>query len=46
MKATEFDQKFDGGEDMTDHFDWSKATRPNAETSDENGKRKTGQQRK
>ena len=30
MKATEFDRKFDDGEDMTDHLDWSKAIRPNA----------------
>ena len=31
MRATEFDRKFDDGEDMTDHLDWSKATRPNAQ---------------
>ena len=30
MRATEFDRKFDDGEDMTDHLDWSKAIRPNA----------------
>jgi len=30
MKATEFDRKFDDGEDMTEHLDWSKAIRPNA----------------
>ena len=28
MKASEFDKKFDEGEDMTDHLDLSCATRP------------------
>jgi hypothetical protein len=28
----EFEQKFDAGEDMSDHIDWSKARRPNVET--------------
>lgn len=32
MKATEFDRKFDGGEDMSAHVDWSKARRPNIES--------------
>ncbi len=27
MKAREFDQKFDEGEDVTQHLDWSKASR-------------------
>lgn len=29
MKATEFDRKFDDGEDMGDEVDWSRAERPN-----------------
>lgn len=29
MKATEFDAKFDAGEDITDMMDWSKARRRN-----------------
>ena len=29
MKASEFDKRFDDGEDMADHIEWSKATRPN-----------------
>lgn len=32
MKATEFDRKFDDGEDMSAHVDWSKARRPNIES--------------
>ena len=32
MKATEFDKKFDDGEDMIDHVDWSQARRPNIES--------------
>jgi hypothetical protein len=28
MKATEFDERFDAGEDMTEHMDWSTAHRP------------------
>ncbi|PJF10378.1 type II toxin-antitoxin system BrnA family antitoxin [Pseudorhodobacter sp. MZDSW-24AT] len=28
MKATEFDAKFDAGEDLGDAVDWSKARRP------------------
>ena len=28
MKATEFDQKFDDGDDVLDHLDLSKAKRP------------------
>ena len=32
MKAHEFDEKFDAGEDLSEHLDWSKATRPNLET--------------
>lgn len=30
MRANEFDQKFDDGEDASEHMDWSKARRPNA----------------
>ena len=29
MKASEFDRKFDAGEDVSGHVDWSKAKRPN-----------------
>ena len=29
MKASEFDRKFDAGEDVSSHADWSKAKRPN-----------------
>ncbi|WP_300543196.1 hypothetical protein [Maricaulis sp.] len=29
MKAHEFERRFDEGEDMSDHVDGSKATRPN-----------------
>jgi len=29
MKAAEFDKRFDDGEDMSEHVDWSAATRPN-----------------
>lgn len=29
MKATEFDKKFDAGEDMSSAIDWSQARRPN-----------------
>ncbi|WP_371154004.1 type II toxin-antitoxin system BrnA family antitoxin [Jannaschia sp. 2305UL9-9] len=32
MKAREFDQKFDAGEDVSDVVDWSKARRTNTET--------------
>lgn len=32
MKATEFDRRFDDGEDMSAHVDWSKARRPNTES--------------
>ena len=32
MKATEFDERFDVGEDMSEHVDWSRARRPNIET--------------
>lgn len=31
MKAKEFDQKFDAGEDMSEFFDLSQARRPNRE---------------
>ena len=31
MKATEFDRKFDEGEDLDDHVDWSRARRPNTQ---------------
>jgi CopG antitoxin of type II toxin-antitoxin system len=29
MKATEFDKRFDAGEDVSETVDWSKARRPN-----------------
>ena len=29
MKASEFDRKFDAGEDVSADVDWSKARRPN-----------------
>ena len=29
MKAREFEERFDAGEDMSDHIDWSRARRPN-----------------
>jgi len=29
MKATEFDRKFDAGQDVSDEVDWSAARRPN-----------------
>lgn len=29
IKAEEFDKKFDEGEDISEHLDWSKAVRPN-----------------
>jgi hypothetical protein len=32
MKATEFDQKFDDGEDIAGDIDWTKARRPNIES--------------
>ena len=32
MKAHEFDQKFDSGEDVSDLVDWSKARRKNMQT--------------
>jgi len=32
MKARDFDQRFDDGEDMSEHVDWSQARRPNLET--------------
>lgn len=31
MKAKDFDRKFDAGDDMSAHVDWSKARRPNSE---------------
>ena len=31
MKAKEFDRKFDAGEDITQHLDFSKARRPEQE---------------
>ena len=31
MKAIEFDRKFDAGEDVSDHVDWSKAKRLNVQ---------------
>lgn len=31
MKATEIDERFDAGEDMSAHVDWSKARRLNLE---------------
>ena len=32
MKATEFDRRFDEGEDVSTELDWSAARRPNVET--------------
>ena len=32
MKATEFDRRFDDGEDVSGDLDWSAARRPNVET--------------
>ncbi len=32
MKASEFDRRFDDGEDVSDQIDWSKASRPNLAT--------------
>ena len=29
MKAREFERKFEAGEDVSEHADWSKARRPN-----------------
>lgn len=31
MKATDLDEKFDNGEDISAYVDWSKARRPNLE---------------
>lgn len=31
MKVTEFDERFDAGEDMSAHVDWTKARRLNVE---------------
>jgi hypothetical protein len=31
MKARTFEQKFDAGEDISAHVDWSRARRPNVE---------------
>jgi hypothetical protein len=31
ISADEFDRRFDEGEDMADHVDWSKAARPGRE---------------
>lgn len=31
MKASEFDRRFDAGEDIADAVDWGKAKRPNLE---------------
>lgn len=32
MKASEFERRFDAGEDVSEHVDWSKAQRPNIES--------------
>ncbi|MCO5162546.1 MAG: BrnA antitoxin family protein [Mesorhizobium sp.] len=32
MKASEFEERFDAGEDVAEHVDWSKARRPNVES--------------
>tara|TARA_R110002074_G_scaffold271923_1_gene443581 strand:+ start:470 stop:688 length:219 start_codon:yes stop_codon:yes gene_type:complete len=32
MKALDLDKKFDAGDDISDHVDWSKARRTNTET--------------
>jgi hypothetical protein len=34
IKAKEFDEKFDNGEDISGYLDFSKATRPNAIKTD------------
>jgi hypothetical protein len=31
MKASDFDEKFDAGKDVSDDVDWTKARRPNLE---------------
>ncbi len=31
MKATEFDERFGAGEDLSAHVDWTKARHPNVE---------------
>lgn len=31
ISAAEFERKFDAGEDISDHVDWSRATRPGIE---------------
>lgn len=31
ISASEFDRKFDAGEDVSEYLDWSKASRPNLE---------------
>ncbi|MGP1394617.1 MAG: type II toxin-antitoxin system BrnA family antitoxin [Inquilinaceae bacterium] len=31
MKASEFDRKFDAGEDVSDHVEWTRAKRPNTD---------------
>jgi CopG antitoxin of type II toxin-antitoxin system len=31
ISAEEFDRRFDAGEDMSEYFDWEKATRPGLE---------------
>lgn len=31
ISVSEFEQKFDDGEDVSDYIDWSKARRPNQE---------------
>lgn len=33
MKAHEFDERFDQGEDVDDHIEWSQACRPNLATT-------------
>lgn len=32
VEASEFDRKFDDGEDISEHVDWSKARRPGLES--------------
>ena len=32
IKAGELDRKFDAGEDVSEHVDWSQASRPNTKT--------------
>jgi hypothetical protein len=39
MKAREFDERFDAGEDVADEADWSRAWRPVVESLDHEAQR-------